>query len=267
MLSAVDWIGIGTRELINVSKGPSVSSHVWRDDGYGDYIFQTLEFAGDQSSVGPWACIGDVEMITTCRCGWWSVKARWRNLKHDVLVLSVIQVCGLRLIDAMMDQDEQKHKHLPFSGSNSPPFSMVSRKEEGLRLKLPLLSILEREMSDWFETSRWDWDAIVLNWYDSCFWVKMSIGFCCLELYAMLCSGLRMTLSKGNERGWVEYAFDLEGLYTRDSADWLNNLRRDADSRDPSDTRGSRRPSVITGTQRAFKSCWSSNQLLLPFLW
>ena len=46
-------------------------------------------------------------------------------------------------------------RYSPFSGSNSPPFSMKRLKEEALRLKVPSASATPLLISLNFETSRW----------------------------------------------------------------------------------------------------------------
>lgn len=52
-----------TRENIRDSKGPTVLTHVRAHDGDIDEVLQTLKDTRDKRAVGPWASVGDVEVV------------------------------------------------------------------------------------------------------------------------------------------------------------------------------------------------------------
>lgn len=55
-----------TREAIRDSKWPAVLAHVRAHDGDIDEVLQALQSTRDKRAMGPWASVGDVEVVPPC---------------------------------------------------------------------------------------------------------------------------------------------------------------------------------------------------------
>ena len=55
-----------TREVIRDGKWPTVLAHVRAHDGDIDEVLQALQSTRDKRAVGPWASVGDVEVVPPC---------------------------------------------------------------------------------------------------------------------------------------------------------------------------------------------------------
>jgi len=63
----VEWVwgGVCSWQVLFVwcGESPAFFSHVPMNTGEGDEVFKTFQFADDESSVSPWAGVGDIEMV------------------------------------------------------------------------------------------------------------------------------------------------------------------------------------------------------------
>jgi hypothetical protein len=117
MFRAKHRVILSTRESISDSKGPTVLAHVRAHDSDIDEVLQTLENTRDKRTVGPWASVGDVEVVPPYPNVSSVPSKDWEELKLEVGV------------------------DIPFSGSYLLPLAIVSLKVLGRLLNEPSLSL------------------------------------------------------------------------------------------------------------------------------